>query len=165
MIPFDLIKHCQTVLPKPIYDFLCCCWAKGEVLQDMRNKKIVTLYKNKGERSDWNNYRRISLLIIVGKGYREIFVRLYKLAERVYFKPKCGFRAGSSTIDMIFPLKQLQEKFREQNLQLFLAFVDLTKAFDTVSREELYLALFEIGCPLKLFSFVRSFLQSMKERL
>ena len=82
-IPPDLIKQCKTVLLKPLYDILCCCWAEGEVPQDMRDTKIVTLYKNKGERSDCNNYRGISLLSIVGKVYaRVLLVRV--LAERVY---------------------------------------------------------------------------------
>ena len=39
---------------------------KGEVPQDMEDANIVTLYKNKGDRSDCNNYRWISLLSIVG---------------------------------------------------------------------------------------------------
>ena len=51
----------------------------------MRDAKIVTLYKNKGERSGCNNYRGISLLSIEGKVFaRVILVRLQKLAERVY---------------------------------------------------------------------------------
>ena len=162
-IPLDLIKQCKTVLLDPIYDLLCCCWTEGEVPQDMRDTKIVTLYKNKGERSDCNNYRGISLLGIVGKVYaRVLLVRLQKLAERVYPESQCGFRTGRSTIDMIFSLRQLQEKCREQNMPLYLAFVDLTKAFDTVSREGLFLALSKIGCPPKLLSLVRSFHQDMK---
>ena len=60
---------------------LCECWNEGAVPQDMRDAKIVTLYKNKGERSDCNNYRGISLLSIVGKVFaRVILVRLQKLA-------------------------------------------------------------------------------------
>ena len=55
----------------------------------MRDAKIVTLYKNKGERSDCNNYRGISLLSIVGKVFvRVILVRLQKL---VYLESQCGF--------------------------------------------------------------------------
>ena len=51
----------------------------------MRDTKIVTLYKNKGEKSDCNNYKGICLLSIMGKVYaRVLLVRLQKLAERVY---------------------------------------------------------------------------------
>ena len=36
---------------------------------------------------------------------------------------------------MIFTARQLQEKCQEQNVDLYMAFVDLTKAFDTVSHD------------------------------
>ena len=48
------------------------------------------------------------------------------------------FRRGRSTIDMIFVARLLQEKCREQSRELYLAFIDLTKAFDTVSRDLLW---------------------------
>ena len=40
-------------------------------------------------------------------------------------------------IDMVFVLRQIQEKCREQNMGLYAVFIDLTKAFDTVSRDGL----------------------------
>ena len=39
---------------------------------------------------------------------------------------------------MIFTASQLQEKFQEQNVDLYMTFVDHTKAFDTVSRDGLW---------------------------
>jgi len=39
---------------------------------------------------------------------------------------------------MIFVARLLQEKCREQYQNLFLAFIDLTKAFDTVNRTLLW---------------------------
>ena len=55
----------------------------------MRDAKIITLFKNKGERSDCNNYRGISLLSVIGKVFAKvILIRLQKLAERVY--PECA---------------------------------------------------------------------------
>ena len=44
---------------------------------------------------------------------------------------------------------------------LYLAFIDLTKAFDLVSRDGLFKMLPLIGCPPKLLSIVRSFHHSM----
>ena len=60
---------------------------------------------------------------------------------------QCGFRRGCSTIDMIFVAWQLQEKCREQRQDLYLAFVDLTKAFDTVNRDLLWNIQRKFGCP------------------
>lgn len=162
-IPPDLIKCCRDTLLQPLYDVLRQCWREGVVPQDMRDAKIITLYKNKGDRSDCNNYRGISLLSIVGKLYaRVVLARLQKLAERVYPESQCGFRAERSTVDMIFSLRQLQEKCREQHMPLYISFIDLTKAFDLVSREGLFSILLKIGCPPKLHSLIRSFHDNMK---
>ena len=84
-------------------------------------------------------------------------MRLQKLAERIYQESQCGFRAGRSTIDMLFSLRQLHEKCREQHMPLYIAFIDLTKAFDLVSRDGLFKVLPKIGCPPKLQSMIESF--------
>lgn len=162
-IPPDLLKQCKCSLLHPLHKVLCQCWKEGAVPQDMRDAKIVTLYKNKGERSDCNNYRGISLLSIVGKVFAKVILtRLQKLAERVYLESQCGFRAERSTVDMIFSLRQLQEKCREQQMPLYISFIDLTKAFDLVSRDGLFKILHKIGCPPKLQSLIESFHTDMK---
>ena len=47
-----------------------------------------------------------------------------------------GFMAGRSTTDAsIFIVRQLQEKYLAKNKELWMAFVDLEKAFDRVPRE------------------------------
>ena len=58
---------------------------------------------------------------------------------------------------MIFSVRQLQGKCREKQQPLYLAFVDLTKAFDMVSRTGLFKLLEKIGCPPKLLSVIASF--------
>ena len=114
-IPPEVIKAGKTTLIHHLHKLLCQCWEDGAVPQDMRDANIVTIYKNKGDRSDCNNYRGISLLNIVGKAFARVLLnRLQTLASRVYPDSQCGFRAERSTIDMIFSLRQLQEKCREQ---------------------------------------------------
>ena len=105
-----------------------------------------------------NNCRGISLRSIVGKVFdRVILTRLQKLAERIYPESQCGFRAKRSTIEMVFSLRQLQEKCREQQMPLYIAFIDLTKAFDLVSRDGLFKVLPKIDCTPKLQSMIESF--------
>ena len=82
-IPPDLTKHCNTTLLLPLHKVICQCWQEGAVPQDMRDSKITTLYNNKAERNDCNNYRGISLLSMAGKVFaRVILIRLHNLSER-----------------------------------------------------------------------------------
>ena len=152
----NLIKYCKTTLLHSLHVVLCQCWQEGAVPQGMRNTKI-TLFKNKGERSDCNNYKGISLLSIIGNVFAKVLIRLQKLVERVYPESQCGFRAGRSTKDMIFSLRQLQEKYRELQMPLYIALIDLTTAFDLVSRNDLFQILPKTGCPPKLQSMIESF--------
>ena len=62
---------------------------------------------------------------------------------------------------MVFAVQQLQEKCREQNQELHMVFVDLTKAFDTVNNKALWKTLLRFGCPDKLFSLIESFHDGM----
>ena len=162
-IPPEIIKCGKPALLEPLHALLCLCWREGKVPQDMRDAKIITLYKNKGDRSDCNNYRGISLLSVAGKVFaRVVLARLQVLAERIYPESQCGFRAERSTVDMIFSVRQLQEKCREQQMPLYIAFIDLTKAFDLVSRKGLFQLLEKIGCPPQLLSITASFHGDMK---
>ena len=56
---------------------------------------------------------------------------------------------------MIFVLRQTQKKCREQNIGLYAAFVDLTKVFDTVSRDGLWKIPAHLGCLPKFFTILR----------
>ena len=88
---------------------------------------MITLYKNKGEGIDFNNYRGISRLSIVGNVFTRVALgRLQILAATVYPEAQCGFRSERSTIDMISATRQIQEKCVEQQMPLYIAFIDLT---------------------------------------
>ena len=65
-IPSEILRDLKGPLILHLYDLLIQCWEEGEIPHDMRDAKIITLYKNKGDKGDCNNYRGISLLLIVG---------------------------------------------------------------------------------------------------
>ena len=102
---------------------------------------IIHIYKRKGNPQVYDNHRGISLLSIAGKKLAKILLnRLNAHLDQAGLIPEsqCGFRKDRGTIDMIFTARQLQEKYQEQNVDLYMTFVDLTKAFDTVSRDGLW---------------------------
>ena len=63
---------------------------------------------------------------------------------------QCGFRKDRGTIVMIFTARQLQEKCQEQNIEQYI--VDLTNAFDKISRDGLQKFMTKFGCPPKIYS-------------
>ena len=155
-IPPELWKNGGQTLHSKLHEFFVCCWEQGNLPQDLRDAIIITLYKNKGEKSDCSNYRGITLLSIAGKILARVLLNRLVPAVAEYHLPEsqCGFRANRGTADMVFVLRQLQEKCREQNKGLYITFVDLTKAFDTVSRKGLWQIMERLGCPPKFLNMV-----------
>ena len=56
-IPPEVINHGKPALLQHLDVLLLLCLKEGTVPQDIRYVNIITLYTNKGERSDFNNYR------------------------------------------------------------------------------------------------------------
>ena len=88
--------------------------------------------------------------------------RLQPLAERILPESQAGFRPSRGTTDMIFTMRQLQEKCQEQQKPLYTAFIKLTKAFDTVSRELQWDIMRSYGCPHKFIKILRILHDDMK---
>ena len=61
--------------------------------------------------------------------------RLDKTAEDILLESQNGFRKGHGCMDMIFCARQLIEKTIEHEESLYVVFVDLRKAYDSVPRE------------------------------
>jgi len=67
-----------------------------------------------------------------------------------------GFRPGKGTTDPIFIVKQIQERYFEKKKDLWMAFVDLEKAFDRVPREVVWWALRSLGVEEWLVAVIRA---------
>ena len=112
-IAAEIRKCAKSQLKDHLYALFIECWGKWEVPQGMRDSNIITLDRNKADRSDCNNYRGISLLSMTGQLFGCILLkRLQILAERIYPDSQCGSRLERSTVGTIFSLRQLHEKFR-----------------------------------------------------
>ena len=63
---------------------------------------------------------------------------------------------------MMFVIRRLQELARKERIPLYICFIDLTKAYDSVDRTLLWTVLAHFGVPQNMLSAVRQFLDGMR---
>ena len=117
-----------------------------------REGRVIVLYKGKGDRTDMNNYRGITLNNTISKLFSGMMCeRLVSLTEREGWLGQIqnGFRKNRQAMDSIFVLRTIMEKSarmgNSEDRDLSLMFVDLQKAYDTVPRDLLWKKLNNLG--------------------
>ena len=166
-IPAELYKMGGETIRSQLTSLFQTTWNQVHLPQELKDATIVHIYKRKGNRQSCDNHRGISLLSIAGTILARVLLnRLLDHLEQGHLpESQCGFRAGRGTSDMIFAARQLQEKCMEQHRDLYTTFVDLTKAFNTVSREGLWKIMGKFGCPSTFIAIVREFHDGMMARV
>ena len=123
--------------PKAMLNMFCQVWRNKKIPQMWKDIDIVTIFKNKGSSFETGNYRGVSLVSQVGKVLAKIIdIRLQEYCEKVgvYAMNQYGFRKDRGVQDMIFAARRLQEMAKKLNMDLYWVFVDLTKAYDSVTQ-------------------------------
>ena len=126
---------------------------------------IQPIYKNKGDNKVPGNYRPISILSCLGKLFTSILnVRITKYVEYndILGEEQLGFRQGYSTIDGIFILQSLIEFFMSKNSFLYAAFIDLAKAFPSITRNILFKKLSDINLGKNMLNIIKSMYSDIK---
>ena len=92
-IPPEIWIHGGPSLHSKLHELLTHCWEQGKLPQDLRDAIIITLYKNKGEKSDCSNYRGITLLSNAGKILARLLLNrlVLTMANEHLHESQCGF--------------------------------------------------------------------------
>ena len=101
---------------------------------DWKQSFTVCLYKGKGDALDRGNYSGLKLTEQVMKVLERIVDGLIRQVVSTD-DSQFDFVPGRGTTDAIFVVRQLQEKYLAANKRLYMAFLDLEKAFDRVPRK------------------------------
>ena len=130
-IVVDMIKAAGDTGATMIRNLATVIISDGKAPTDWEQSFIVCLYKGKGDALDRDNYRGLKLTEQAMKILERIVDGLIR--QVVYIDDsQFGFVPGRGTTDAIFVVRQLQEKYLVVNKRLYMAFVDLEKAFDRV---------------------------------
>ena len=162
---FKITLNGDPALRQRLLDIVVRIWRGGEVPQQWKDAIIMVLHKNKG-RTECGHYRGISLVAHAGKLLLKIIARrLSEYCERVGILPEeqSGFRPNSSTTDMmLFVIRRLQELARKKRIPLYVCFIGLTKAYDSVDRTLLWTVLARFGVPQIMISVICQFHDGMR---
>lgn len=121
----------------------------------MKEALITPVYKN-GDRRDASNYRPISVLPAISKIIEKLInIRLLSYLENynILSDSQYGFRAGKSTVHALESLTNTITENLDNKRKSLAVFLDMKKAFDTVSIPILVEKLEKVGIrgtPLKL---------------
>ena len=128
-------------------------WQHEAIPNDWKNQIIVPLHKGD-----------IALLSIPSKVFaKAILNRLKPRADSLLRENQCGFRKGRGCADQLFTLRILMEKAREFRQPLYVCFIDLRKAYNSVNRESLWILLQDCyNLPPKLLSILRALYSDSK---
>ena len=101
-MPAELIKAGGTTIRGAIHKLVIAIWNKEELPEEWKESIIVPIYK-KGDKTDCNNYRGISLLPTTYKILSNILLsRLIPYAEEIIGDHQCGFRRNKLITDHMF---------------------------------------------------------------
>ena len=114
---------------------------------------IIVIIK-KGDLTNRNNWRGITLLSIPSKIFCKILVNRMKTAiDTILQKERAGFRRGKGCSDNIFILRNIIEQCKSGSEN----FIDFEKAFDSLHRDSIWKILRNYGIPPKIVSIIKLF--------
>jgi hypothetical protein len=114
-IPAELVKAGGESLCSGIHKLIHSLRNKKELPQQWKESIIVPIHR-KGDKTDCNNYRRISLLSTAYKILSNtLLARLTPYVNETIGDHQCGFHRNRSTLDQIFYIRQILEKKWECN--------------------------------------------------
>ena len=143
------IRFAGISILKPLCDLFNLCVRMEYVPSNFRKGIQVPLYKGKNTCTlDPDNYRGITLLTTYNKLFEVLIwgrLKEWWFNERVISDLQGAGRAGSSCIHTALTLQETIAKEREGNRNVFVAYYDVSKAFDSVWIDGLFHQLRSMG--------------------
>lgn len=114
----------------------------------------TVLIPKSGNWKNPGNYRPISIASVIIRHYHKI------LANRIYEEfhndeRQRGFIRADGSAEIIYSISTILDITRRQKKQLHVAFLDIKKAFDSISQHSIFEALHNKGFPEKIIEYIK----------
>ncbi len=160
LIPSCVLKCCAVSLALPLCILYNVSLSLGTVPLAWKHAHVVPIFK-KGERAMPSNYRPVSLVCNLDKGLEDPVLHAiltHCLQEKLISSEQFGFLPGRSTTGQLIDCFDIVSKALDDGFCVDIVYLDLSKAFDTISVRKLLLKLESLGISGQLLCWLRSYL-------
>ena len=138
---------------------------KSEAMPDVWTEGYISAVHKKGDKHDPDNYRGLTISNCIGKIITKLLSkRLLSWLEtnNVIEINQIGFLPKRRTSDHLLVLKTIIDLYKKKGKAVYMCFVDLSKAFDTVNHTFLIYKLHKTGLSTKFINVIKSMYTNMQ---
>lgn len=155
-VPAELLKYGGPAVVDILHRICNMVWSRCEWPESWTKSVLVPIPKS-GDLLLCQNYRTVSLISHPSKVMLRILLnRLQPQVEDLLSDEQAGFRRGRSTVEQIFNLRVLMEKYRDHHLPLYHNFIDFKKAFDRVWHKALFRIMRSYGIEPRIVDLIEA---------
>ena len=162
MIPSKLLKMAASIVTPSLTAIFTKSIITGIYPTEWNMARVTPVFK-KGEKSDLNNYRLISVIPVVSKVFEKIvYDQLYQYLNDNQLLSSCqsGFRSLHSTLTALLEATNSWSVNIDNGFLNGVVFIDLKKAFDTIDHEIILRKLSYFGADQATAKWFQSYLSN-----
>ena len=166
-IPAWALKDAQSVLAEPLCFLINEFISESSFPTDLKKALVSPLYK-KGNTEDPTNYRPISITGAMAKIFEQVIrnqINDYLISNKLLSPKQFGYRKKLSTTDAILQCTEYVRTEMDKKNTVCGAFLDLSKAFDSISHEILIEKLKCLGFDGTSTQLIRSYLKDRTQKV
>ena len=136
-IPTTLVKNIITQIAEPLSNMANILINTGIFPEQLKIAKVNPVFKS-GEKTDFSNYRPISILNSFSKIFEKVIanrITSYLLQNNIITSAQFGFRKKHSTQMALMKLYDYITEAIDNSKYCIGVFIDLSKAFDTIDHK------------------------------
>jgi hypothetical protein len=164
-LPNMVLKHCAKHISKSLELIFNLSLREGKLPKVWKSARVVPIFK-KGDNTLACNYRPVSLLIVTSKILEKcILKKVVPKFQGILTVYQHGFMAGRSTTTQLLEAYNIVNNILDSNEQCDVAYLDFSKAFDSVSHKLLIHKLYMYGIRSNLLSWFEDYLTNRSQHV